>query len=125
MHKIYCNLKNKELASIIIDAIQDKKGLSICDIDLSRIMSAPSSEFIICQGKTPSQTTAIADNVIHELREKAGLKASSVEGYRNGLWIILDYGSVMVHVFTQDTREFYNLEDLWEDGKVTHIPDLD
>lgn len=110
---------------IIIEAIQDKKGLSICDIDLSDIHAAPSSRFIICQGKTPTQTSAIADNVIDRMRELAGRKPISSEGFRNGQWIIIDYGDVMIHVFLPEFREFYNLEDLWNDGKIRHIPDVD
>lgn len=109
----------------IIDAIQDKKGSSICTLDLSAIPTAPASNFIICQGKTPSQTSAIADNVILKARESAHRKPALIDGMRNGQWIIIDYGDIMVHVFTPDFREFYNLEDLWIDGDIKKIPDLD
>ena len=118
-------MKTKELLDIIIDSIQDKKGLKICDIDLSDIHAAPTSRFVICQGKTPTQTGAIADNVIEQMRERANRKPVVTEGYRNGQWIIIDYGEIMVHVFMPDFREFYNLEDLWVDGKIRRIPDLD
>ena len=116
-------MKTNKFLNTIIDAIQDKKGMKVCAIDLSSIHSAPASEFIICQGKTPSQTSAIADNVILKAREIDGRKPTTVDGMRNGQWIIVDYGEVMVHIFTPDFREFYNLEDLWSDGKVDNIPD--
>lgn len=115
---------NRQVATII-EAIQDKKGHSICDIDLSDIHAAPSSRFIICQGKTPTQTSAIADNIIERMRENEGRKPITTEGYRNGQWIIIDYGDVMIHVFMPEFREFYNLEDLWNDGRIFHVPDLD
>lgn len=117
-------IETNTLTNTIIEAIQDKKGLSVCTINLSKIGSAPASEFIICQGKTPTQTSAIADNVILMAREKAGRKPSIIDGMRNGQWIIVDYGELMVHIFTPEYREFYNLEDLWSDGEFHKIPDL-
>lgn len=121
----FYNLVKNTLASVIIDAIQDKKGTSVCHIDLNSISSAPSSEFIICQGKTPSQTTAIAENIISRVNESLKRKPEGSVGMRNGQWIIIDYGEAMVHVFTPDFREFYNIEDLWSDGEIENIPDLD
>lgn len=118
-------MKTNKLSTTVIEAIQDKKGTSICHIDLSKIATAPASEFIICQGKTPTQTTAITDSIIDKAREINGRKPDSVNGIRNGQWIIVDFGEVMVHVFTPEFREFYNLEDLWSDGEVNQIPDLD
>lgn len=118
-------MNNSNLSSVIIDAIQDKKGSAVCRIDLAAIPAAPSSEFIICQGKTPSQTTAIADNVSQKVAETLGRKPLRTDGMRNGQWIIVDYGDIMVHIFTPEFREFYNIEDLWSDGKLEQIPDID
>lgn len=118
-------MKTTKQVDTIIEAIQDKKGSLICDIDLSGILAAPSSRFIICQGKTPTQTSAIADNVIERMRNVEGRKPISTEGYRNGQWIIIDYGDIMIHVFMPEFREYYNLEDLWNDGQITNIPDID
>lgn len=119
------NLNNANFKNTIIDAIQDKKGTDICTIDLSSIPAAPAFDFVICQGKTPTQTSAIADNVIEKAKEVGGRKPDRVDGMRNGQWIIIDYGDLMVHVFTPDIRQFYNLEDLWVDGKTSVIPNLD
>ena len=117
-------MKKNQFLYTLIEAIQDKKGRGVCSIDLSSIQTAPASNFIICQGKTPSQTSAIADNVVLKARENEGRKPSTVDGTRNGQWIIVDFGEVMVHIFTPDFREFYNLEDLWSDGEIENIPDL-
>lgn len=119
------NFETPNLKNTIIDAIQDKKGSSICTIDLSAIPSAPAYDFVICQGKTPTQTSSIADNIIEKARDISGRKPYRVDGMRNGQWVIIDYGDLMVHVFTPDSREFYNLEDLWVDGQTEHIPDID
>ena len=117
--------KQDNLNKIIIEAIQDKKGTEICSMDLSLISSAPAFNFIICQGKTPTQTAAIADNIIEKARENVHIRPAQVDGMRNGQWIIIDYGDTMVHVFTPDFREFYNLEDLWSDGKIERIANID
>ena len=114
-----------KLTSTIIDAIQDKKGQKITHIDLAGVATSPVPEFIICQGKNPTQTYAIAENIKDKVREHLHLKEVTSEGYRNSQWIILDYGSLMVHIFLPEPREYYNLEDLWSDGKIIEIPDLD
>ena len=113
------------LEDTIVEAIQDRKGQKIIDLDLRRLETAPAQAFIVCQGKSTSQVEAIADNIREEVRKKLDRKPYNYDGYRNAQWIILDYGEVMVHVFLPEVREFYNIEDLWSDSTVTEIPDLD
>ncbi len=113
------------LETTIIDAIQDRKGLKITDIDFTGLETSPAHAFIVCQGNSTSQVAAIADNIREEVRKKLGLKPINYDGYRNAQWIVIDYGDVMAHVFLPDAREFYNIEDLWSDAKMNHIPDLD
>lgn len=115
----------ESLRNTIINAIQDRKGREIVDIDLSGLDTAPASEFIICQGNSTSQVSAIADNIRDELREKLGIKPYNYDGYRNSQWIVIDYGDIFVHVFLPDFREFYNIEDLWQDAGFTEIADHD
>lgn len=118
--------KNKtDISNIIIEAIQDKKGSKITEINFSGIESAPVSKFYICTGRSTSQVSAIADRIRDSIFEKSGIKPYNYDGYRNSQWIVIDYGDVMVHVFLPEFREFYNLEDLWSDGKFREIPDLD
>jgi len=116
---------NAPLEATIIEAIQNRKGLRITDIDMSGLESAPASAFIVCQGNSTSQVSAIADNIREEVQAKLRIKPYNYDGYRNSQWIVIDYGDIMVHVFLPETREFYNLEDLWSDAKVSQIPDLD
>ena len=111
--------------SLIVEAIQNKKGNGITIMDLSEIDSAPAHEFIICEGRTPQQVAAIADNVREELLDKAHIKPYNYDGYRNASWIVIDYGSTLVHVFVPEQRNLYNLEELWSDSMIAEIPDLD
>ena len=115
----------QSLINRITEAIQDKKGRGITVVDLSAVEQAPSSAFVICQGNTPTQVSAIADNISDHLLETDGIKPFNYDGYRNSQWIIIDYGEVFVHVFLPENRQFYNLEDLWSDATITNIPDLD
>lgn len=107
----------------IIEAIAEKKGEKISILDLTDIEAASTGTMIICQGRSTSQVSAIADSVRDRLADKFHLKPANYEGYRNSQWIIIDYGHTMVHVFLPDLRRFYNLEELWKDAPVTEIPD--
>ncbi|MDE5874067.1 MAG: ribosome silencing factor [Muribaculaceae bacterium] len=117
--------EKSDIIPIITEAIADKKGKKIAVADLSDFESASSRNLIICQGNSPTQVRAIADYVRDEVREKAGIKPDNYEGYRNSQWIIIDYGNVMVHVFLPEVRQFYNLEELWNDAPITFLPDDD
>ncbi len=113
------------LRPMIIEGIQERKGRAIAVVDLSEIESAPVSEFIICQGNSSQQVAAIADSVRDYLLDNYGIKPYNYDGYRNAQWIVVDYGDTLVHVFTRETRQLYNLEELWADAPITEIPDLD
>lgn len=118
-------IDKKQIEDTIIEAIQDKKGKKITVIDLSSLEMASASKFIICQGNSTSQVSAIADNIRESLLDNLNIKPFNYDGYRNSQWIVIDYGDTMVHVFLPEYREFYNLEDLWSDAPQTQIPDLD
>lgn len=117
--------KPTSLRNMIVEGIQNRKGKSVIVVDLSDIEAAPTSEFIICQGTSSQQVASIADSVREYLLETAGVKPYNYDGYRNAQWIVIDYGTTMVHVFTPETRALYNLEELWSDAKINEIPDLD
>ncbi len=117
--------ENIDLTKTIIDGIQERKGRGITIVDLSEIESAAANEFIICQGSSSMQVTAIADSIREYVQKHSGVKPYNYDGYRNAQWIVIDYGSTLVHVFMPETREHYNLEDLWSDAKITEVPDLD
>lgn len=119
------NIDSNGLIQLIIDGIQDKKGRNITHIDLSDNESAAASHFIICEGTTPTQVSAIADNIREHLLEKARIKPYNYDGYQNSKWIVIDYGDTLVHIFVPAERTHYNLEELWSDAILTEIPDLD
>lgn len=113
------------IAELIIAGIQERKGRKITHIDLSAIESSPAMDFFVCEGTSATHVSAIADSVRDYLLEHGRIKPYNYDGYGNSQWIVLDYGSALVHIFLPDVRERYNLEELWSDGTITEIPDLD
>ena len=112
---------SKELVSTIIEGIQAKKGHDIITVDLKGIITAPCEYFVICNGNSPLQVKAICDSVEEFARTKANEKPSKIAGLTNSLWVAMDYGTVMVHIFVPDAREHYDLEHLWADGEPVDI----
>lgn len=117
--------ENKDLKQLIIEGIQERKGHDITIVDMDKVEGTTIDRFIICQGGSSMQVTAIADSIREYLLEQGGIKPYNYDGYRNAQWIVIDYGDTLVHVFTPETRQYYNLEELWSDATITHIPDLD
>lgn len=117
--------ETKGLIENIINGIQDKKGRGVTIADLTQIEDTICNYFIICQGNSPSQVSAIVDSIKETAREKSGTKPCGVDGLRNAQWVAMDYGDVLVHVFLPEIRDFYDLEHLWADAKLTSIPDMD
>lgn len=115
-------MESKETALLACKAIADKKGRKIMLLELNGI-SLLTDFFIICNGNSRTQTQAIADNIEKEMKE-ADLFLNRREGYAEGRWILLDYGSVIIHIFQEAEREFYNLERLWGDAQITYYEDF-
>lgn len=111
---------NKNVEAVIA-AIEDKKGENIVVIDLSKLDGAITDTFIICEAQSNTQVDAISNEVDKQLLEKLNEKVLRVEGKENGLWVIMDYGDIMVHIFERSTRAFYALEDLWNDAPQMRI----
>ena len=105
---------SKKYAKIAYDALADKKGENIKIIDISEV--APIEDyFIIADGANQNQLQAMCDAVDEELY-KAGCELKQTEGNRNSTWILMDYGDIIVHVFSKEDRLFYDLERIWKDG---------
>lgn len=104
----------KKMASIAVNAIDDKLGKDIKAIDISKI-SILADYFIIASGSNKNQVQAIVDNVEDEL-SKAGHHPKQVEGYQTANWILLDYGDIIIHIFDEENRLFYDIERIWRDG---------
>ncbi|MDD7319062.1 MAG: ribosome silencing factor [Prevotella sp.] len=115
----------KQLVEVITQGIQEKKGQNIVIVDMQGIDGAICNYFVICSGNSPTQVSAIMDSVEDMAREKAGEKPIRVVGEQQAQWIAMDYADVMVHIFLPETREFYNVERLWEDAALVEIPNVD
>ena len=113
---------SKDMLKVIIDALQDKKAEDIRVIDISNV-SVIADYFVIASGSNTNQIQAMVDNVEEEMF-KAGYDDPKVEGYNTASWILLDYKDVIVHVFSEDDRSFYNIERIWRDGKEVDINSL-
>ncbi len=113
-------MESKELAKIAVAAIEDKKGENVRVIDISEV-SVIADYFIIANGTNKSQIQAIADNVEEQLYRQANAHPINIEGYREAGWILLDFEEVIIHIFSEENREFYNLERLWRDGKQVEL----
>ena len=114
-----------QLVDTIIKGIQEKKGANIVVADLNSIEGAICHFFVICQGNSPSQVEAITESVGEFARKEKGEEPTAVAGLENAQWVAMDYTDIMVHIFLPDVREYYDLEHLWEDADLTHVPDLD
>lgn len=112
----------RKMAALAYDAIDEKKGESISVIDIANV-SVLADYFIIASGSNVNQVQAIADNVQERLY-KAGYQECRVEGYQSGQWILLDFGCIVVHVFSREDRRFYDLERIWRDGKFLEREEL-
>uniref|UniRef100_A0AB33JM05 Ribosomal silencing factor RsfS n=5 Tax=unclassified Prevotella TaxID=2638335 RepID=A0AB33JM05_9BACT len=114
-----------KLVETITKGIQEKKGENITIVDLKGIDGAITKYFIICQGNSPAQIEAITESIGDMARIDLGEKPVNVVGLGTDQWVAMDYVDVLVHVFLPEARQFYDLENLWQDAKLTNIPNLD
>ena len=118
-------VQTETLVQTIIKGIQEKKGSNIVVADLSGIDGTICNNFIVCQGNSPTQVEAIAESVGDMARMELQERPAHVVGLENAHWVAMDYTDVLVHIFLPDVREYYDLEHLWDDAKLTYIPNLD
>lgn len=107
---------------LYVKAVLDKKALNVVALDVHDLTSI-ADVFIICSGRSNRQVNAISESIQSELK-KHKIKPLSVEGTRDGHWMLLDYGHVIIHVFYEPVREFYDLEGLWIDAQRLVTPSL-
>lgn len=105
-----------ELARTVVDALEDKKGENILLLDLQHVAMF-TDFFVIATGTSDRMLDALADGVIERIREKHTLKGHK-EGQAASGWVVVDFGGVIVHLFAQEVRDYYKLEELWKEGKV-------
>lgn len=117
-------LTAEEKTTVSTRAAADRKAMDPVVLDMHAISSI-TDYFLICSGGSNRQVQAIADAIDNQL-SKQGVSSLGVEGYKEARWILMDYGDVIVHVFTQDTRAFYDLEGLWSDApKIQVTPEME
>ena len=110
---------SREMVQTAFRALDEKLAVDINVIDISKV-SVVADYFIIAAGNNANQVQAIADNVMEKMG-KAGYDLRQVEGYQSARWILLDYHDVVIHVFYQEDRRFYDLERIWRDGKFVDV----
>ncbi|MBE5935647.1 MAG: ribosome silencing factor [Lachnospiraceae bacterium] len=109
------SIRIKDMVNIAYGAVDEKKGHNIKVLDVSELTTI-ADYFILVTGTSTSQITALQDNVYKKLGDM-GYKPSRIEGVRNSTWVLMDYNDIIVHIFSNDDREFYNLDNIWRDAK--------
>lgn len=102
-----------------VSGLEDKKGEDIKIIDISEV-SPISDYFVLASGSNRNQVQAMADSVVEKMH-KAGFSLKQIEGYDSANWILMDFVDIVVHVFDRESRNFYDLERIWKDGKLVEL----
>ena len=117
------SITSKEMAKMAYQALSEKKAENIQVIDISSI-SVLADYFVIADGANQHQIEAMRD-AVEEALYKAGVEVKQIEGNRSSSWLLMDYGDIIVHVFSKEDRLFYDLERIWGDGKFMDAPEFD
>lgn len=115
----------QNLQQLIIEGIHERKGKNVTVVDMSQIEAAPTPLFIIAEGTSTMQVSSIADSVREYVQKEGDIKPYNYDGYANSEWIVIDYGYALVHIFLPETRQRYNLEELWSDALISRVQDMD
>ncbi len=107
-----------KLLDVIIEAAQDKKAKNIISLDLTEIDGSICDHFVVCNAESTTQVSAIADGIEMATKTELDERVWRVEGMTNGLWVVMDYGDIMVHIFQTEMRDFYKLEELWSQAPI-------
>lgn len=109
------------LITLVIEGIEDVKGIDINILDLREIENTVCDYFVICNGTSNTHVSAIVGSIQKTVSKATKDKPWHVEGLENSEWVLMDYVNVVVHVFQKHIREYYDIEGLWGDAKLTHI----
>ena len=112
----------KEMALLLVRALDSKKGQDILLLETDGLTTL-SDYFVLCTGTSAPQLKALADAAEKSMKEN-GILPNHVEGHRGGTWILQDYGDVVLHLFSPEAREFYDLDRLWQDAKKVDLSDV-
>jgi ribosome-associated protein len=111
-------LESKINLEMVIDILEDKKAKDISTINITKI-STLADYFVVCSGTSSTHIRSLSDE-LEEKMDEAGFKVLHKEGYASARWILMDYNDIIVHIFHEEDRSFYNLERLWSDGIITY-----
>ncbi len=109
------------LIESVTTAMTDKKAVNPVILDFAGLKGTVCDAFVICHGHSRTQVEAIAEHVIEEVKKKTGLNICHKEGFENSEWILIDYFDVIIHVFQEERRKFYNIEQLWADAHIIRV----
>lgn len=124
MEKELDNMESQILCDNIVEGMQENKANDIVVLDLRDVSGAVSDFFVICSGDSSTHVDGICSATLKHVREQLADKPFNIEGKNNSEWVLMDYVSVVAHVFYKETRTFFDLEDLWADAKRTNVPNL-
>ena len=116
------DIKICEMVKTAYDAFDEKKGIDIKILKVASVTSI-ADYFVIVTGANPSQITALQDNAYKKLSDK-GYRPTRIEGIRHSSWVLMDYSDIILHIFTTEDREFYNLDHIWKDADTVSRRDL-
>jgi ribosome-associated protein len=111
------------LVESVVKGIFDKQGQHVLKVDLRKLENRITDYFVICHGNSGTQVDSISYSVEDTVRKETGEKPFHREGLENCFWVLIDYGSVIVHVFQEEYRNFYSLESLWADANIEKLDD--
>jgi ribosome-associated protein len=111
------------LVENVVKGIFEKKGQNVLKVDLQKLENRITDYFVICHGSSRTQVDSISYSVEDTVRKGTGEKPSHIEGLENCFWVLIDYGDVIVHIFQEEYRNFYNLESLWADANIERLED--
>jgi ribosome-associated protein len=116
---------SEQLVSCIVNGIRGRKGKDITVLDLRKIQNAICDFYVICSGDSSTHVSAIGGGIEEYARKEMGEKPWHMEGLSNAEWVLVDYVSVVAHIFKKGVREFYDIEGLWADAELTEYEDQD
>lgn len=115
------SVPSEKLSEVVVLGMQEKKAKDIVVMDLRDVKNAVADYFIICSGSSDTQIEAIADSIDEQVYKQLKENPWHTEGKENKEWMLIDYVTVVAHIFKKDKRDFYSLENLWGDAHVEHI----
>lgn len=121
MSKKKVSHSSDKLSQLIVKGMQEKKAVDIKILDLRKVNNAVADFFVVCTGTSETHMQGISESVVDEVNKISGQNPWHKEGSNNKSWVLLDYVDVVSHIFSNDSRIFYGIEDLWADAEITEV----